>query len=144
MNASNVEEKDTGLMNAVITVVDQIPAKTKTMTQSLAESTFNLLIYVGTWEKVGALNVDEEDIESVNVVIDPQVLILLKEEAEEDLDQVDQIALTVEEEREIVLREREEAHIRPRISTLIEADLRDREIQEVKTVEEAEIESQRA
>lgn len=83
---------------------------------------------------------DEEDIESVSVVINPVILILLKEEAEEDQDLADLTVLVAEGEREITaLREREEAHIRPKISTLTEVDPQDQKTQEAKTAEEAEI-----
>lgn len=87
---------------------------------------------------------EEEDIESVNVVTDQKTHIHQREEVEEDLDQADLTALIEEIEREITaIAKRDKVLTHRKISTQIEVNLMIQEIQKVEIAEEVEIEDQR-
>lgn len=75
-------------------------AEEETKMLSLVEGNYFFANCLGTWEKVGALNVVEEAIESASVVIGLEVLVPQEvEEAEEDLmDQADHTAQIEKEE----------------------------------------------
>lgn len=102
-------------------------AEEETKTLSLVEGNYLFANCLGTWEKVGALNVVEEAIESASVVIGLEVLVPQEvEEAEEDLmDQADHTAQI--EKEEVTAREDLTA---PEESTPTEAQLQEAEAAE--------------
>lgn len=102
-------------------------AEEETKMLSLVEGNYFFANCLGTWEKVGALNVVEEAIESASVVIGLEVLVPQEvEEAEEDLmDQADHTAQI--EKEEVTAREDLTA---PEESTPTEAQLQEAEAAE--------------
>lgn len=102
-------------------------AEEETKMLSLVEGNYLFANCLGTWEKVGALNVVEEAIESASVVIGLEVLVPQEvEEAEEDLmDQADHTAQI--EKEEVTAREDLTA---PEESTPTEAQLQEAEAAE--------------